>query len=571
MQVHRFSFTLALLAGAGAALTGCGSDSSSGGGATTAATTSGNTANPTTSTSTSGATPPRLDAARFVDANTNSRLDQGDVLVVAFDREIAPVTSGADPSSTFLLAVAGDTLGGGAVMQPGPTSREVSVVLGTSPALQVSDPYVPGQHGPGQASGLNLKSGANGIEGPTGLHALPATDFVDIAGTLPSGFFPAGSLNVSRGGHAAVLLDDGRVLVVGGISAGGDYVAEAELYDPLTDAWIVVSDITGDSGKMRRGSVDVRFLHATATKLTDGTVLVCGGFGVEKKKWFGLGGDKVDTLESAFLFDPQAHTFEQVGDMTTPRHSHAATLLKDGRVLISGGYNDSFWRKHNTLAPLEVYDPQTKSFSSFGLDTDEERMGHTATALDGGDSVLMAGGSHYEGGALFGLIKPKHRLSPGAELVRSGRTDPLGDLGAARTDHTAIAYDRDHVLVAGGHDMSAPVGMVEVYDRTAGGWVDVGALTTPRTGVELALQPGAVLIMGGFDGQGEVATVDVYDVAGGAVGAQTLTMNNPRNGFTATRLADGRTLIAGGLVGGRKGVQSLDGNAIADCELYTRQ
>src|SRR5262249_36234068 len=66
---------------------------------------------------------------------------------------------------------------------------------------------------------------------------------------------------------------------------------------------------------------EARYLHA-ATVLPDGTVLITGG---------------VFRGQSAELYDPATETFNPIGNMIWPRTVHTATLLQDGRVLIAGG------------------------------------------------------------------------------------------------------------------------------------------------------------------------------------------------------------------------------------------
>ena len=95
-----------------------------------------------------------------------------------------------------------------------------------------------------------------------------------------------------------------------------------------------------------------RALHTT-TLLADGRVLVTGGFNNED--------DGSTSLASAELYDPKSGTFSPTGSMVDGRTFDAATLLADGRVLIAGGYNGSV--DDNSA---ELYDPTTGTFALIG-------------------------------------------------------------------------------------------------------------------------------------------------------------------------------------------------------------
>ena len=110
-----------------------------------------------------------------------------------------------------------------------------------------------------------------------------------------------------------------------------------------------------------------------ATLLPNGKVLITGGFDANGH-----------TLSSAELFDPDTRTFTTTGSMNVPRLSHTATLLPSGKVLISGGLNGDW------LASAELYDPTTGKFTLTGQMTGS-RSDHVALLLDNG-KVLHAGG-----------------------------------------------------------------------------------------------------------------------------------------------------------------------------------
>lgn len=86
--------------------------------------------------------------------------------------------------------------------------------------------------------------------------------------------------------------------------------------------------------------------------------------------------------------------FFRTGDMLTLRRNAAAVLLRDGRVFISGGWDDSVRLWYNkTLKSTEIYDPKTGTFS-YGPDLNVPREQHTMLTMDDG-RVLIVGGSGY--------------------------------------------------------------------------------------------------------------------------------------------------------------------------------
>ena len=127
-------------------------------------------------------------------------------------------------------------------------------------------------------------------------------------------FTATGDMTRIRHKHEAVLLADGRVLIVGGSDerdGDGAYVS-AEIYDPVRSAFRATGNLNSSRYK----------LQGTAVLLSNGKVLVAGG------------------ANRAELFDPAASTFSYVaGDMETPRLFATATRLSNGEVLILGGYH----------------------------------------------------------------------------------------------------------------------------------------------------------------------------------------------------------------------------------------
>ena len=172
-------------------------------------------------------------------------------------------------------------------------------------------------------------------------------------------------MNQKRSIHTATALQDGRVIVIGGGKhREGPYYSSAEVWDPETETWEY-------TGSMRLARV-----QHTATLLDDGRVLVVGGVGEA------VNDVDTSTRASAEIWDPATGKFEPAASMGDARTEHEATLLSDGRVLVTGGL----------LPRAEVYDPDTDTWYSTGPMI-ETRYRHVAMELDDGTVILNGGQS----------------------------------------------------------------------------------------------------------------------------------------------------------------------------------
>jgi N-acetylneuraminic acid mutarotase len=194
-----------------------------------------------------------------------------------------------------------------------------------------------------------------------------------------------------RGGHAAVLLPDGKVLLMGGFNNSSMSLNSAEVFDPVTQTF------TALTATMTSGRSDF-----TSTLLPNGKVLLTGG-------------DSSDTtLDTAELFDPTSQTFSSVAaTMTSARMGHTATLLGNGLVLVAGGVDigPAFPSASIVYNTTEVYDPASQVFTTTDVTLTTPRFFHAQTLLATG-SVLLTGGSNVESSNSFVVLSTAESSSP---------------------------------------------------------------------------------------------------------------------------------------------------------------
>ena len=182
-------------------------------------------------------------------------------------------------------------------------------------------------------------------------------------------FKTVGAMVERRKSHGAVLLLDGRVLLVGGgpirpDGKPGD-LRTAELFHPVSGGF----EATG-----RMNSPHENLWCTEPHVLDDGRVLIVGGA----------------SARCGELYGPLSGRFSQTGRLLTSRSAATAAKLPDGRVLVCGGYSISENGVAATMDTSEFYDPVSNDFSP-AASMREGRQQHTMTILPGG-RVLVTGG-----------------------------------------------------------------------------------------------------------------------------------------------------------------------------------
>jgi N-acetylneuraminic acid mutarotase len=323
---------------------------------------------------------------------------------------------------------------------------------------------------------------------------------------VPGAFTKTKAMATARADHAAVKLNDGRVLVTG----GGDYngTRSAELFTPSTKSWSAAASMK-----------DIRTLH-TATVLADGRVLVVGGY-------------NSGALGTAELYNPATNTWTRTGSLTYARYDHTATLLADGKVLVTGGYGDG-----SALGTSELYDPSTGTFGSIAY-LNYDRAQHVAARVSG-KKVLVAGTDAYCCGSNSTVPRT-------AEVYNesSNSWTLVGQMGVGRRyGATATVLADGRVLISGGQTTSyAATSAAELFNPSTNSFSFTGDLNNARYNHEATrLNDGRVLVTGGYGSEG---SAEIFSPASGEW-QLTGSLLEDRSRHTATPLSGGKVLVAGG-------------------------
>ncbi len=375
----------------------------------------------------------------------------------------------------------------------------------------------------------------------------PSTSRFDVLGPeLPA-----------RERHSAVVLRDGRLAIIGGRRHPDGGIDEAlgtiDLVDPMTGT--ITESVP---------LADARAFH-TSTRLPDGRVLVAGGEGYDAA-------GEPSGLASTELFDPETGVASPGPSLSEVRSGLTATLLEDGRVFVAGG--------GDTAAPVngvpasktaELFDPVTDAWSPVPSEMAQARRLHAATLLHDG-RVMISGGTSLLQGPVFGDYfdpssgaftgaswatsgyyswsdQPPLQLLPSGQRFNSGNwsepdTEPGTGCQICSTSPTTLLHDGSVLYVRGS---TAYRGLAETTLASAG-------YGMPARGEHAAtlLPSGRVLLTGGryvihqqfqtnYD---RVEAAELDPIQGTAT--DTASLARPRYRHTATLLPNGKVLVAGG-------------------------
>jgi hypothetical protein len=335
-------------------------------------------------------------------------------------------------------------------------------------------------------------------------------------GTTHGAFVETGKMVTPRALHTATLLEDGTVLIAGGITGQPSTALDSsEIFDPTTGTF------------SSSGTMTVARQQAVATRLPDGRVLIASGFskGIGQLDLYLAGVLRVNSniaLDSAEIYDPKTKSFIAIGSIGQVPYS--ATVLDSGTVLLISQTGAVLFSPVNATLKLAAK-PIVRRYSGAALKLQDGRV------------LLTCEGAIEEERKSAEIYDPK-----------SNRFTRTGNMSQILMWCNAVLLSDGRVLVTGENGDTNEI--AEVYDPQTGNFNLAGEppvhLIDP---IPSELSDGRVLVT-------SIAT-PFYPIRKDGVVAQLYnTKSNTfesigaippdRSGYTSTTLLDGSVLIAGG-------------------------
>ena len=398
--------------------------------------------------------------------------------------------------------------------------------------------------------------------------ALPTDDGEDIVVYLALkgqiGLLPGG-LQAPRHDARALLLPDGRVLVVGGLAGGAPVTTvETLLDDPsdLTDEDGVTGTVWGD---LPRAGHSAFLVEDTGTGF-DGQVIVMGGD--TECGEFHCSPPSAQATD-VVSFDPSSGEFETVAELSEGIVAAVDAVIDDDRIALIGGFPDEQYYQSRPI----IFDPGDGSAitSNYQLSTREQ---HTVTMLGNPGATILITGGVGSTGSDTAVLTSTDLWVPGSS---PGTT---GDMNQERMRHTATLLHDGSVLVVGGAISDAqgfgqnhwdcpgdPLANAEIYTTGTGEFeLLADTLGYPRqrhVAIRLSGDDDQVLICGGVEeaGGAPVSHCEIYDQDSGTFDVLDGPPLDPGGGaMNAVLLDDGHVLLFGG---------AADGVARGEVYVYT--
>ena len=319
---------------------------------------------------------------------------------------------------------------------------------------------------------------------------------VQLTGTQTFKIITGDPIIPLRSGHTATLLNDSRVLIVGGYGLLNS--SPTEIFDPVSE--------TFSPGPVLLHN----FQYHDATLMADGRVFIVGTY---------YDNDVDDSVLKAEIYDPgsgllvEALNDSRIGGSfeVIPKTIN----LNDGRVLVT------------SYRHARIYQPLTDSITDIPF-SDEWITSSTTNLRKLNDGRVLIINNHT-GSYLF---------DPVTDTLKSTAflSNHLGNFAS-----TVLGNGK--VLIAGGEVPGKPA---KIYDPAIEGYVSIGAQLFYSDTLQAAtLNNGNALLTGGSSGSGRSVWSEIFNITDNSFTA-TSGLLHSRDGHSATLLQDGHVLVVGG-------------------------
>ena len=269
--------------------------------------------------------------------------------------------------------------------------------------------------------------------------------------------------------------------------------------------------------------------HPVGAALSDGTVVIVGGADAEG-----------NALASVELFAPGAATFAALPDHTVARKWAESAWLPNVGMLIVGGQDAA----NQLIADAELFLESQRRFVTITDPRLEGRIGHQVVTLPDGRALVtggLSGGTTPDTATTLATALYVAVMDDGTYKVSPGPT-----LAEARSGHAATVAVGTPIVFGGYGADGVPLDTIEAINVAYGTSQVIARMQTPRAELTASvLHDGSILLVGGIGPAGApLADAELFNPITRSTERKALAV--ARHAHSATVLADGRVLIAGG-------------------------
>lgn len=330
-------------------------------------------------------------------------------------------------------------------------------------------------------------------------------DTIEMFDTWHGKWVKCPSMSVRRAGCAAAVLQNGRIIVIGGYDESGivkGLLTSCEIFDPATQTWE-----TNVSSLLR-----ARWGHGCAS--LGGLVYVVGGCslrpGAPPHDAF------METLRGCEVYNPETREWSPCADLSMARAGSRVVTLGDRYLAAVGGCDDVFGRAE-MLPTVELFDAEIGRWMLLNVQLSTPRTTAAVAALDDRRILVIGGAPSLSSAELYHVPQSGEVDCNQEPIQQVPEKPPVSDMVEGRTGCQAVALElpapgktyplctRQCVLVVGGENgdddwdyEQAHVwqfSSVLVYDVEADKWQpedSFPSMPTPRTAMALCVGPGRI-------------------------------------------------------------------------------